>query len=137
MRKILGALVVAVMMAASLVAFSGSTAQAACPYTGCIQTRTHATAPGAVHKGDRAKVKVKVTAHGNSHPKGRVMIKITRRGGGYSFVDVAPYSGGKLVFKTGHLKKKGKYIVTVFFKKNPGSRWLSSADSTSFRVKRH
>ena len=56
------------------------------------------------------------------------MIKITRRGGGYSFVDVTPYSGGTLTFKSGHLKKKGKYIVTVFFKKNPGSRWLSSSD---------
>ena len=53
MRKILGALVVAVMMAASLVAFSGSPAQAACPYTGCIRTSTHATAPAKVHKGDR------------------------------------------------------------------------------------
>ena len=136
MRKFLGALVVAVMMAASLVAFSGSPAQAACPYTGCIRTSTHATAPAKVHKGDRARVKVRVTARGNAHPKGRVMIKITRRGGGYSFVDVAPYSGGTLTFKSGHLKKKGKYIVTVFFKKNPGSRWLSSSDGTSFRVKR-
>jgi hypothetical protein len=136
MRKILGALLAALMLAASLVAFAGSPAQAACPYTGCIATNTKVNAPGVVMKGHSARITVKVFAAGNASPKGRVTLKVQRRAGGFTFVDSKNYSGGKISFNTGRLWIKGKYIATAIFKKKAGSRWNSSSDTDTFRVNR-
>ena len=89
----------AVLISAGLAAFVGSPAQAACPYTGCIDTNTKISAPDSVKVGKTAKIGVRVTSAGNAEPKGRVTVKVQRRNGGYSFIDSKKYSGGKVTFK--------------------------------------
>ncbi len=136
MRKMLSVLFAAVLISAGLAAFVGSPAQAACPYTGCIDTNTKISAPDSVKVGKTAKIGVRVTSAGNAEPKGRVTVKVQRRNGGYSFIDSKKYSGGKVTFKATNLRPKGKYLVTAIFKKKDGSRWNSSSETTTFKVKR-
>ena len=137
MKKLFGALVAAVMMAAGLVTFAMSPASAACPYSGCVPTSTTIIGPGQVEKGSRARICVRVdAASGNADPKGQVSINVVRSNGGFRFVDSKEYSGGRECFRTPVLEKIGKYVIEAKFDKKPGSRWLDSDNRDSFRVVR-
>ena len=136
MKKLLGALVAAVMMAAGLVTFAMSPANAACPYSGCVPTYTHINAPSPVEKGSRNRICVRVTTDGNGTPKGQVSINVVRSNGGFRFVDSKEYTGDRECFRTPVLEKIGKYVVEAKFDRKPGSRWQDSDNRESFRVVR-
>jgi len=136
MTKIYSTLIAAVMMAAGLVAFGTGPANAACPYSGCVPTKTAIEAPGKVVSGSRAKICVRVSTDGNGQPKGTVSVKVARNNGGFSFSDAKKYDSSKACFTTPKLKKKGKYSIAAHFVKKPGSRWKNSSDSDNFRVVR-
>ena len=136
MKKYLGSLIAAIMMAAGLVAFTGTTATAACPYTGCIETSTRVTAQNPVERFHRAHIDVKVTTGGNGVPKGRVTIFVRRALGGYKFTDSMVYTGGEVTFTTTKLAKLGKYIATVRFDRKAGSAFTDSDNVDTFRVVR-
>lgn len=136
MTKFYSTLIAAVMMAAGLVAFGTSPANAACPYSGCIPTSTVINAPHRVHKGDRAKICIHVGTDGNGQPKGRVTITVVRGKGGFEFTDSKKYDDSKECFKTPKLRKKGNYIIKARFDKKPGSRWKDSDNRAEFRVVR-
>lgn len=136
MQKIFSAIIVAVMMAAGLVAASGSTAGAAeCPYGGCFATSTRIDTPEGVTRGERARIRVKVTSAGNGAPQGQVTITVRRRTGGYFFRDSKNYDGGWVRFRTTRLPR-GKFIVRAAFDRQPGSVWKDSDNVNTFRVTR-
>lgn len=137
MKKLLGVLITAIMMASGLVAFTMSSANAACPYSGCISTSTSINAPDSVKKDRRAKICVKVRADsGNARPKGKVTLRVDRAKGGYEWSDVRKYNDNRECFKTSRLKRKGNYVVKAVFDKKPGSRWKDSDNRAEFRVRR-
>jgi hypothetical protein len=116
MKKIIDGLFAAIMMAAGLVAFSGSAAQAACPeYTGCSVT---------------------VTTEGNGRPPGRVTVTVVRGKGGYEFTDSKKYNDRTECFKTTKLNKKGNYVVKARFDRKPGSAFKDSDNRDEFKVTR-
>ena len=134
MRRTFAALIAMIMMAAGLVAVSGSTATAACPYTGCVRTNTKVNADD-VKRHRKATIVVKVTTSSNKQPKGQVTVRVKRRHGGYFFVDSTRYRGGKVYFRTDKLHKRGKYIVKAVYDRKPGSPYQDSDNRTTFRVK--
>ena len=135
MQKFFASLIAAVVMTAGLVAFSGGTATAA-PYTGTVPTSTRIDAPNTVKINRRATVGVKVTSNGNAEPKGRVTISVTRALGGYRFTDNRAYTGSRINFTTTKLRKLGKYIVRVKFDRKPGSVFMDSDNTDTFKVVR-
>jgi len=136
MQKFIASLVAAFMMAAGLVAFSGSSATAACPYTGCIKTYTKIDAPAHVKRGNRAKIGVRITTAGNGTAKGRVTLSVKKKTGGYHFIDNKKYTGGKIWFTTTKLRKLGKYVVLATFDRKPESAFKDSDNTDAFRVVR-
>ena len=136
MQKFIASLIAAFLMAAGLVAFSGTSATAACPYTGCIKTYTKIDAPAKVKRGNRAKIGVRITTAGNGTAKGRVTISVKRKTGGYHFVDSKKYTGDKVWFRTSKLQKRGKYIILATFDRKPESAFKDSDNTDAFRVVR-
>lgn len=136
MKKMLTGLFVAIMMVSGLVAFSSTSATAACPYTGCVKTFTKIDAPKKVKRFDSARIGVKVTTNGNGVPVGRVTLVVERSKGGFKFVDTKKYDGGKVFFRTPDLNRLGKYDVTAKFDGKAGSAYKDSADRDKFKVVR-
>ena len=68
--------------------------------------------------------------------EGDVTVRVMRKNGGYSFVDSADYSGGKVWFRTTDLPIKGVYVVKARYDKKAGSRWKNSRNEVEFRVVR-
>ena len=134
MKKTIVALAATTLMGAGLVGVSSETANAACPYTGCVRTNTNVSAPD-VKQGERARICVTVSTNGNGRPKGRVGIVVTKRSGDYRFSDSESYDG-RTCFTTGRLTV-GRYSVNASFEGR--GAFKDSSDSTSFSVtrKRH
>ncbi len=135
MQRMFAGLIVMLMMAAGLVGVSGSSANAACPYTGCIRTNTRVNADD-VEQHRRATIVVRVTTSSNRQPRGQVTVRVKRRHGGYFFLDSTIYRGGKVYVRTDRLHKPGKYIVKAIFDRKPGSPYRDSDNRTTFRVRR-
>ncbi|ABL83722.1 MULTISPECIES: hypothetical protein [unclassified Nocardioides] len=134
MKKMMVSLFSAALMGAGLVGVGAAPAQAACPYTGCVETFTHVNAPDTVVRGDRARICVKVTTGGNGRPKGRVTVLVHKSVGDYHFTDSKRYDGGRECFTTTKLNKRGKYVVKANFDRKAGSGFKDSDQRTVFRV---
>jgi hypothetical protein len=134
MRRLLSAILASILITAGLVALLGSPAEAACPYTGCIDTDTHIDAPDTVRQGSRARIDVLVTADGNVEPKGQVTVEVRRSNGDFWWIDSEKYRGDEVRFTTPQLTKKGKYVIEARFDRKPGSRWADSDHVETFRV---
>jgi hypothetical protein len=135
MKTVVG-LFTALLVAAGLVAVTGSPASAACDsYSGCVDTTTRASAPKVVVKRKRATVCGTVTAvASNATPRGDLRITVTRNRGRYLFTKTIPYSGGKMCTLTKKVKKTGGYTVDVAFRPNGGSIFIPSCGSAGFDV---
>ncbi|MCD4533738.1 hypothetical protein LRP67_06555 [Nocardioides sp. cx-169] len=138
MKKLIVGLLAAFLMASGLVAFSGTSATAACPYTSCINTNTALGGPASVRKGKKATFNIKVTAkRGTAKPVGRIKVTIKKNGGGYSQVVNKSVSGARSVkAATRKLTKVGTYTVTVKYTPKAGSVFKASTKKKTFRVKR-
>lgn len=138
MKKLIAAIFVAVLATAGLVATSAGTAQAACPYTQCVPTKTVMTAPAAVKKGAKAAISVRVLPRsGNARPVGRVVLTIQRVGGGFKQTTSKAVSNNRRVlFVSKRLTKLGKYRVSAAYAPKGGSVFKSSQTSKTFRVVR-
>lgn len=138
MKKLISVLFATVLMAAGLVAATGSSASANCTpsqYSGCVTTKTKVTAPDSVDKGSKATVCAKVKAvNSNATPTGKVIFKVTRNKGKYFFKQSVSYSGAKVCVSTTKLKKKGGYSVNASYRSADGSVFLNSEGSTGFDV---
>jgi hypothetical protein len=135
-QKLIASLISAFLMVAGLVAFTQSSATAACPYTGCVGTYTRIKAPDTVKRGDRLNFRVNVTTAGNGEPKGRVTIRVVRSDGDYRFTDSKKFTGDAVKFTTTQLPKRGKYIIRAVFDRKAGSGFRDSDNTEAFRVVR-
>src|SRR4249919_3879752 len=115
MKKIFATVVIVAMTALGLVATTGGTASAACPYSACIDTTTTPTAKEQIKVGKHGHVKVTVTASGNVLPTGSVTITVTRIKGGFTATKTKHYNGTQIKFKTAQIPKPGKYKVVAVY----------------------
>ncbi len=134
MKKILSAIIMTALVSLGLVAVSSGPANAACPYTACINTVTSVKTPAQRQARKAIPVKVTVTAPGNVVPNGIVTVAITKNGKGV-YQSSQPYAGGRVTFVTQSLRK-GTYNVTAYFTANPSSVFNSSSATTSFIIKK-
>lgn len=77
MKRLIVGLLAAFLTVSGLVAFSPQPATAACPYTNCVATSL--TTKGTRLNDNKASFKVTVKSAGNTWPRGRVELKITKR----------------------------------------------------------
>jgi hypothetical protein len=136
MKKLIIGLFAAILMGSGLVAFTGGSAVAACPYTGCVDTTTNASGDTSLERGDRPVTTVKVKTDGNATPKGDIKMIYQRVKGGFYRTKTVSYSGGKVEITGPRLKKLGRYTVTAKFIPNDNSVFARSSDSYSLRVRR-
>ena len=135
MKKLFAGLVASIMMVGLVSAVSGS-ANAA-PYPGePVPTECHIGGPDKVHKGDSPRFWVKVTSDSNGTPKGHVTLRVSRLNGGYKFIDVKSYDGGRVYFRIDPVKQIGKYAARGRFDPKPDSKWDNCSNVTAFRVVR-
>ena len=131
MKKTLVTILATVLMSLGLLAAVEAPAQAACPYSACIPTKTKATHPASI-SGTSITVKVKVTAAGSGKPTGTVRVGIKKYNGTFKVVQTKPYNGGKVSFSFSGLAKKGKYRVVAKFIPGASSVYQSSKSRTTF-----
>jgi hypothetical protein len=137
MKKLIVGLLAALLMTTGLVAFSGSPAQAACPYQSCLET---ATVGVAIPKKANVKIKAKVVALGsNVKPTGNIYLVVNKKKKNGNFKVVAELTGtvsnGKNVFLVEGLKK-GKYKYGVEFKGNQDEGFGYSIGFGRFKIKK-
>ncbi len=136
MKKIFAIMITAFMMSSGLVAFTGSSAQAArCPYTGCINTATTTSGPYGVKNGRSTRVKVRVAAAGNARPNGKLIIVVRKQGKGKIRTKTSVYRGTPTVVNTGRLFGKGNYKVIVKYKPGPTDPFRKSRGIHLLRVR--
>lgn len=119
MKKLIVGLLAAFLMTTGLVAFTSTQASAACPYSGCLNTRVFAD----ITKANKTiTVGATVKAVGSSRqPKGVIKINVFKKG--YYWSQTVGAGGGSV---TTPKLKKGKYTVTVRFIKKADSAFFSS-----------
>jgi hypothetical protein len=131
MKKLIVSLLVAFLMAAGLVAASGSAASAArCPYTGCIPTDTSGKAID-VRKPGKVRTTFRVGTNGNVVPKGAV--KIVIKGNGVYRSKVVRYPGTNRASFRG--LPRGSFQVFMKFIPARGSAFGRSAQTTVVTVR--
>jgi hypothetical protein len=138
MKTVIG-LFTALLMTAGLLAIAPAASAAPCSnsYTGCVKTKTKASAPKKVAKGSRASVCGTVTVKAsNATPRGELRFSVTRKRGKGGFSRIVPYDGGKVCVVTRKLKRTGRYTVDVAYVPIRGSVFEPSEDSARFKVKR-
>jgi hypothetical protein len=141
MKKLIIGLFAALLMATGFVSFTSTSASAACPYTGCIDTDVKIiSSSDSIDRGTAPSFKVKVTTDGNPKPKGTIKIvctkpKTKRSGARYASVSY-DYNGGTKTFDGPVLRKVGRWTCTVKFIPNGGSVYARSSSSTKVRVHR-
>lgn len=78
MKRAIVAATAAVLMSGGLVTVSAGTAQADCPYTGCVETEPEAQVPDQVNRENRLPITVRIDTPGSGKPKGTVRVAIFR-----------------------------------------------------------
>lgn len=136
MKKLFAVMISAVMMAGALVALTMSPSNAACPYTGCVETFTSIDAPNKVKRGKGAIICGTVTTDGNGRPKGKLFLVVRRSKGDFKFTDVKKYNDREECFATPKLWKLGNYTIKMSFERKPGSGFKDSDATDEFRVVR-
>lgn len=129
MKKLIVGMVATVMVAAGLVAASGTSASAA-PYPGTVQTRTSAVGLGPFT--GKAKVYVRVISD-SGKPKGTVNLTFVNRKSGASTSFNRDYGGSAKTYTFD--VNKGRYSVLVTFVPPDDSKWKPSTAKTKVRVK--
>jgi hypothetical protein len=135
-RTIIG-LTAATLMGGGLVGISADTASAVCPYTGCVPTATTVRVVNApIHRGDQAKICIRVRTAGNGQPRGHVKVAVVRNNGGFRWFNARRYDGGRSCFVTPALHKRGKYIVRGGYEAAARSAFDDSDNITAMFVRR-
>lgn len=134
MKRLFIGLISALLMTVGLVGVSATSANAACPYTGCVDTSTNVNGPKFVKKGKSAQFCVTVRSAGSGKPKGTVTLNVKREKGAFEYTASKPYHGNRC-FGTPALNKGGYYRVRAHFEGKGAFR--NSNDWTSFVVRGH
>jgi hypothetical protein len=130
MGKLFTGLIAVIFMAGGLTALNVSAAQAACPYTGCIDTTCHADNINNPRVGNPAKVKFRVGTAGNGAARGPVSFVYKRVSNGNTVGSYTrSYTGpGWERYAFGSLPR-GKYVVRVHFNSSRNSSYENCRDS--------
>ena len=134
MGKLFSGMIAAIFMAGGLTALTTGAAQAACPYTNCIDTTAHANNLNNPQVGKPARVKFRVSTAGNGDPRGVVTFTYQRAGNGQVEGRFRrAYDGGpgwdRYAFRG---LPQGKYVVRVFFNSMPANSAYENC-KTKFR----
>ena len=138
MTKRLIALIAALALTTiGLVTASTGTAQAKdCPYTGCFDTTTALSGQKNYSPRERPKVRVRVTTNGNAQPRGRIVFRVKKVGGGYWKQKSIFYGGGLERATLKRLDGPGKYRIIAIYKAGPDRPFRSSRDKMGITVRR-
>jgi hypothetical protein len=136
MKKLFAAIIAGALLSFGLVATTTTTASAACPYTACTATASAIKTKPKVQLGRKGKVLFRTVSLGNVPPSGSVLITIKRKGGGFTVTRQISYTGGTVRLNTKKLRRLGTYTVRAVFSPPPNSIFLSSAATSTFKVKR-
>ena len=132
MKKLLTAVLATALLSLGLVAAVEAPAQAACPYSACIPTKTKASFPKQV-TGTSITGKVKVTPQtGTGTPPGTGRGAISKYNANFELNPPKTYAGGKLSYTLTGLPKKGKYRVLAKFFPGASSVYLKSKTRSNF-----
>ncbi len=134
MKSLLAGLMVVVLSTFGLVTVSTGTAVAD-PYPGTVETTTTVKHRSSVRKTHRFSMKVTVSAAGAT-PTGTVTCKANRKKGGFQYTQSKAYSGSTVKFRTGKLRKLGRYSFTCTFVAPANSVFKGSSRSGSTKVRR-
>jgi len=130
MKKLVLGLLATFMIAASLVAVSGTSAQAACTrYGGCPSTSTSVSGTSLSRVGQQKQYTTAISVDGsNAAPRGTVRIVIRGAGQRTAGFTATERKNAKRVnsFSFGARLPKGKYTIQAFFSSN-GSQENSSS----------
>ena len=134
MGKLFSGMIAAIFMASGLTALTTGAAQAACPYSGCVDTKAEANNLNNPQVGKPARVRFRVTTDGNGDAHGAVTFTYKRAGNGQVEGRFArTYDGGpgwdRFAFRG---LPQGKYIVKVHFNSMPANSVYAN-DKTKFR----
>ena len=138
MKKLFLGLLAAMLMAAGLVASVGSSpAQAACPYTGCFETKTGLTVTPERDGPARRTFTATVRPVGTpQRPDGVFVFRFKRVGGGAQFATRSIKQGASVTL-TRVFKVPGKYNVRVTYVAGENSPFKDSRSTNrQFTVKR-
>jgi hypothetical protein len=139
MKKLIVGLLASFLIATGLVAFSGTPATAACPYTACIATKTTVQNPASIRAKNKATftITVRPARSGNKPVTGALVVTIKKVGGGFSKVIRTNYAGRAKKVATPKLFKVGTYRVTVKFNAPSNSIYKSApAVTKTLRVRK-
>ena len=130
MKKFIG-LVALLLLGSGLVTVAApSPAQAACPYTNCIATRTLTSAPGKAVVNRRAPYRYAarvVATQGSARPTGAFFVRL--RGAGVDIIRYYPnYRGGTAVINVrfrqrGVVRFTARYTASGAFRNSQGTRY--------------
>lgn len=134
MKKLILGLLAAFLMTTGLVAISGTSATAACPYTSCVATKSSGKAT--VAGTGKATIKVTVAGVGtNQKPTGKVTVTISKKGTSkVLYKAVKSLSAGKATIKSSKLKD-GKYTFKIKYAPASTSVFKASNGNGNFTVK--
>ena len=135
MTKLISGLIAAVMTAAGLVAFSGSTAQADPPYPGTVPTYCSASSmhPTKVH--NKPRVRFRAWTAGNGVPRGTVRFRVWRKGNVVRTSYRWYHGPGVQRYRLARLHRPGRYRVVARI--NPrNDKYQNCSHSFPHRVKR-
>ncbi len=133
MKKMFAAIVATVMMTFGLVATTATPAQADCPYTSCIPTKTKPKVKKVVPVGTKVTVCAKVKPIGsNATPVGRLKINVRQKNGQIIKKQFVAYNGGNVCIQTPKLTVKGQYALRVKYKPAANSVFIKSSGIKKF-----
>ena len=144
MKKLIVGFVAAIMMAAGLVAISGTSAVAACPYTNCVDTFTSINARqiertnrrGRTNCTKKARIQVQVRTNGNDRPSGKVQITIRNSKGQFVYNAVDRLNKWGIGYATAKLKRGQHYTIGARYERKAGSVYKDSDNVAGFFMKR-
>ncbi|WP_435745317.1 hypothetical protein [Nocardioides sp. SYSU DS0663] len=138
MKKIIAGLATATMMSAGLIGVSTAPASADCNrgYQGtCESTDNKGRAPGSIKRGNKPKIKVRITAPVEGvEPTGRVKIIYRHVGSKFEVIKRKDYDGPKKYIGP-RFTRAGEYKVIVVFIPEPGTPFKRSKETYRITIK--
>ena len=133
MGKMLSGMIAVIFMAGGLTALNISAAQAACPYTGCIDTTCRADNLNNPEVGHPARVRFRVSTDGNGGASGAVSFVYKRLSNGVVEGQYTRrYNGPGWDQYSFNGLPRGKYVVRVHFNSQPANSAYQNC-GTKFR----
>ncbi len=137
MKQMILGILTAILMVAGLAVVEAPSASAACPYQGCVSTKTSLKGPVTFRKGTTGLYSASVKSRrSNLKPKGTFVFKVTGLGNRKNFFykQKKDVNNGTKFFRTPRMPR-GKYVIKLRFIKKNNSAFYNSGDAIRIRVR--